>query len=222
MIKIEIWSDINCPFCYIGKRQLEAALGEFTQKNTINIHWRSFELDPFTIPAKGADSTDLLAKKYGRDRIWAQEMNRSMEELALKYNLHFRLDRVIAANSFNAHRLLQMARDHSPQNELQNELYDKLFSYKFIQGKDISDFEVLREAGSSLGMNPQAINEMLRSEQYTYEVRLDEEVAAGLNIRGVPYFYFNKQIAISGARPIVEFTRALEKCAQFEVSRMLD
>lgn len=220
MIKIEIWSDINCPFCYIGKRHLEAALADFPQKNLVDIVWRSFELDPHTHPAKGADSTDLLAKKYGRDRQWALEMNRSMEDLAKKVNLNFQLDRVIAANSFNAHRLLQMAKDQSAK--IQNELYELLFSYKFIEGKDISDFEVLREAGATLGMKPQAINEMLRSDQYTYEVRLDEEVAGGLNIRGVPYFYFNKQIAISGARPIVEFSNALEKCGRFEVSRMLD
>lgn len=220
MIKIEVWSDINCPFCYIGKKHLESALSHFAHIGPVDLIWKSFELDPYSKPPKGTNNTDYLARKYGKDRTWAKKMNESMTIMAKAAGLHFNLDQVIVANSFDAHRLLQMAKHKALV--VQDELNEKLFSYKFTEGKDISDPDVLRDAGLSVGLEGPAISEMLKSDQYSYEVRLDEEVAGALGIRAVPYFIFNKHISISGAKPVSEMINVLKECADFQVSRELD
>lgn len=206
MIKVDVWSDINCPFCYIGKRHLEVALSQLPHKE-VEIIWHSFELDPFSHPPKGADSTDLLAKKYGRDRNWAIEMNQNVTQMAARAGLDFQLEKAIAANSLNAHRLIHLAGTHG----LQGEMKEKLLSAKFVRGLDISDEDTLVKLGEEVGIKSNEIRSMLSSDLYTNQVRRDEEEAARLGIRGVPFFIVNNQFALSGAQPVEAFQEVFSK-----------
>lgn len=204
-MKIEIWSDINCPFCYIGKRHLEKALTSFPHE--VEVEWRSFELDPHTHPSKGSDQMELLAHKYGKDRAWAVQMNENMTEMAAKSGLKFHMEKVIPANSFNAHRLIHLAKKHN----LQGQMKEKLLSAKFVEGKDIADPAFLTQCGEDLGLPVNEITHMFESEEFSQDVRNDEEMAGALGIRGVPFFVFNKRGALSGAQPSEVFLDVLNQ-----------
>lgn len=205
MVKIEIWSDINCPFCYIGKRHLEKALSDFDGE--VEIEWKSFELDPFAHPVKGSDQTELLAKKYGKPLEWAKEMNAQITEKAREVGLQFRMDQVVPANTFNAHRLLHLAKKYA----LQNEMKERLLKARFEEGLDVGDLMVLPRLGEEIGLKPEDMKELFNSHRYANEVREEEEKAAELGIRGVPFFVFNGKYAVSGAQPVEVFKSVLEK-----------
>lgn len=220
MIKVEIWSDINCPFCYIGKRHLEMALENFHGRQDVLIEWKSFELDPLSQPSSKANSTELLARKYGRDLSWALEMNNELTEMAKSAGLDFHLDKVVPANSFNAHRLLHLAKSKSP--EVQNSLNEILLSYKFIEGKNINSHECLRDAGIAAGLYPESLLAVLESDKFGQDVRKEEDQAAAMGIRAVPHFRFNRVNAVNGARPPEVFLQMLEDCSQFEPGRIIE
>lgn len=204
MIKIDVWSDINCPFCYIGKRHLEQALEKSGKLKDVEINWKSFELDPEAQAAQG-DPTELLAKKYGRDRKWAEEMHANVTEMAAMAGLDFHLEKTVPANSFNAHRLLHLAK----QYKLQNELKEKLLASKFVDGKDIGNMGVLKEVAFAIGLDREEVERVLSSDKFAYEVRKDEKEAAQIGIRGVPFFVFNSKSALSGAHPVETFIEVL-------------
>lgn len=205
MIKIEVWSDINCPFCYIGKRQLEEALKILGRP--ASVEWKSFELDPESRPLKGSDHTELLAKKYGRTKEWAREMNENITEMARENGLEFHMEKVVPANSFDAHRLLHLAKREGSQSALK----ERLLKAKFTEGKDISEFETLRACARDVGLDEKMVEKVLRGEDFGHEVRQDETMAASLGISGVPFFIFNKKWALSGARGAEVFLEVLEK-----------
>lgn len=205
MIKVEIWSDINCPFCYIGKRHFEAALAKFPNKEQVQVEWKSFELDPHANPPKGADNFDLLAKKYGRDRKWAVEMNNNVTQMAAKAGLKFDLEHAVPANSFNGHRLIQLAKTQN----LQEQMKERLLAAKFVEGRDINDPVVLKAESVKVGLDENSVNRLFDSEDFAKEVRADEAQAAQLGISGVPFFVFNQQYALSGAQPVEAFTELL-------------
>lgn len=202
-MKIEIWSDINCPFCYIGKRHLEKALATFSKE--VEIEWKSFELDPHTHPPKGSDQMELLARKYGKDRAWAIQMNENMTAMAKESGLNFHMDQVVPANSFNAHRLIHLAKKHN----LQGEMKERLLSAKFVEGKDIGDSAILTALAQEVGVPAHVITHLFETDEFSAEVRSDEEMAGALGIRGVPFFVFNKKVALSGAQPVETFLEVL-------------
>lgn len=204
MIQIKIWSDINCPFCYIGKRHLEAALGKF-KDDEVEIEWKSFELDPSANPPKGANAEELLARKYGRDIQWAKEMNANMTAMALKAGLHFNMDKLVPANSFNAHRIIHLAKKSGKQDEMK----EALLSAKFVEGKDISDVETLVSVAASVGVAESDARRVLMGQEFASEVRQDENEARELQISGVPFFVFNQKYAVSGAQPPEAFLEVL-------------
>lgn len=220
MIKVEIWSDINCPFCYIGKRHLEMAMENFSGKNNVVVEWKSFELDPLSQPSPNENSAELLARKYGRDLNWALEMNAEITRLASNAGLDFHLDKVVPASSFNAHRLLHLAKSKSIR--VQNDLKENLLSFKFIEGKNINSHECLRDAGIAAGLEPDEILAVLESDKFGQDVRKEEEQAAAMGIRAVPHFRFNRTNIISGARPPEIFLQMLEECARFEPGRIIE
>lgn len=222
MIKIEAWIDINCPFCYIGKKHLEAAITKFqkTKNNhskNIEVEWKSFELDPFTMPDKKTDSTDLLARKYGKDRAWAMQMNLNMTKMARASGLDFHLEKMIAANSFHAHRLMHLAASES----LANQMCEKLFFAKFCEGLDIGNMTTLKELALSVGLNQDMIIAVMESDKFSDEVRKDEEQATHIGIRGVPFFVFNKEHALSGAQPVEVFEQMLLEASKFVIDPSL-
>lgn len=206
MIKIEAWSDINCPFCYLGKRNLEEALRKFGDKD-LSVEWKSFELDPAGKPAAGADNTDLLARKYGRNREWAQGMNERITSMARTMGLDFHMERVVPANSFNAHRLLHLAKSRG----LQSEMKDKLLSAKFIDGKDINDPDELARLAQDVGLEQDEALDIISGDKYSQEVREDERMADSLGIHAVPFFVMNGEYALSGAQPVDTFLEVLNQ-----------
>src|SRR5215217_6895988 len=148
-MKVDIWSDVRCPFCYIGKRKFEAALAQFEQKDEVEVEWHSFELDPNAETVPGASAVDYLAEKYGRPREWAEEMHENVTATAAEVGLDFHLDISVVANSFDAHRLIQLAKSEG----LGDAIEEKLFEGYFTFGKDISDHSTLIEIGVAAGLD---------------------------------------------------------------------
>jgi predicted DsbA family dithiol-disulfide isomerase len=138
-LKIEIWSDVMCPFCYIGKRRVEQALAQFPHNDRVEIEWKSFQLDPTTQAQPGKSTYAYLAEKYGKDLAWSMEMHTNITEQAKKDGLDYRFDKAIIANSFDAHRLSHLGK----ANHVGNELEELIFKAYFTEGKDVSDHEVL-------------------------------------------------------------------------------
>ena len=206
MIKVEIWSDINCPFCYIGKKNFERALAQFPRAESVEIEWKSFELDPFAHPPKGTSNIDLIAQKYGRDRAWVESMNERIADMGRENGLEFHFEKVIPANSFRAHKLLHLAKFYGVQDELK----EALLRAKFTDGKDISDEATLINIAESVKLDPAEVKEVLESKRYDADVRGDEERAAMMGIRGVPFFVINGTDALSGAQPPEAFLEVLE------------
>lgn len=206
MIKVQVWSDINCPFCYIGKKNFERALEKFPRAESVELEWKSFELDPSGHPPKGADNIDLIAKKYGRDRAWVESMNQRIADMGKENGIVMNLERVVPANSFKAHKLLHMAKFYG----IQDDLKEALFRAKFTDGKDIDDESVLTELATGVKLDPDEVREVLAGKRYNEDVRKDEEEAGRLGIRGVPFFVINQTEALSGAQPPEAFLEVLE------------
>lgn len=203
-MKIDIWSDVACPFCYIGKRHLEAALEQFPHKNDVEVTWHNFELDPNAARDNKEDQYTLLARKYGMSREQAIENTDRVAASGEKAGLAFAFDKVIPTNTFDAHRLIQFAAQHGKQDEME----ERLFSAYFMEGKHISNKETLLAIAKELGLDA---SEVLNSDAYTKEVRKDEADAQSLGVRGVPFFVFDMKYAVSGAQPVDVFTQTLQK-----------
>ena len=208
-MNVDIWMDLTCPFCYIGKKKFFAALEQYPGKDQVTVHLRSFELDPSASKDYPGSVYDWLAKRYGRTHEEVLEMNRPVLQQAASLGLTFNLDRAKPTNSFDAHRLLHFAA--AKQKSLI--LSDVLFKAYFNEGKNISDIDVLSEAAVSAGLDEGDVKAMLLSEEFADRVRADEALAQRLSIRGVPFFLFNEKYAISGAQPTSVFLDGLEKIA---------
>ncbi|MET0759951.1 MAG: DsbA family oxidoreductase [Flavobacterium sp.] len=209
-LKIQVWSDIMCPYCYIGKRRIEEALALFEHKETVEIEWKSFQLDATFTASPGDNTIDHLAKKYQKDTTWAKEMVANMTQNAKNSGLDFHFEKAILANSFHAHRLLHLAKKH----HLSNELEEQLFKAYLTDGKDVNDLKTLSEIGQKIGLDPKAIEQVLHSDAYAKEVKQDIEEANAIGVQGVPFFVFDNKYAISGAQPVTAFVQTLEKVWQ--------
>ncbi|WP_426493361.1 DsbA family oxidoreductase [Hymenobacter sp. 102] len=209
-MKIEIWSDILCPFCYIGKRRLEKALASFPHAQDVEIQWRSFELDPQANPTPGESQYARLAHKYGQSEAWARQMSANMAQSAAQEGLAFDFDRVVPANSLRAHRLVHLAAQHGRQDAAK----ERLFKAYLEEGLDINDVATLTRLGAELQLPAAEVEQLLASDQFEQAVRYDEYQAQQLNIRGVPYFVFEDKYAVSGAQPTELFQEVLEKVWQ--------
>ena len=206
-MKVEIWSDIVCPFCYIGKRKFEKALNSFTQKENVEVVWRSFQLDPDLKQVPGQSVHQYLAKRKGVSAEEGKRMNDSMSQMAKEVGLHYKFDEAIINNTMDAHRLSHLALQHG----LQNEVEEKLFAAYYTEGKDIGDVETLVQVGESAGLKGIEIRNMLASDDFVQAVQLDQYEAQQVGARGVPFFVFNDKYAVSGAQPSELFTQVLDK-----------
>jgi predicted DsbA family dithiol-disulfide isomerase len=206
-MKVDIWSDVNCPFCYIGKRKFELALEQFEHKDQVEIEWHSFELDPHAETRPGLNAYDYLAEKKGQTREWSVQMHKQVAGAAAEVGLKFDFDQVVIANSFNAHRLIQLAKSKG----LDDEIEEQLFIAHFTQGKNIDDHAVLIETGKAAGLEQAEIEALLEGDTFTSEVRADEQTAQQIGISGVPFFIINQKLAVSGAQPPATFLGALEQ-----------
>jgi predicted DsbA family dithiol-disulfide isomerase len=206
-MKVKIWSDVRCPFCYIGKRKFEMALEKFQHKNDVEVEWKSFELDPILITQPDVNATVHLSEIKGISKERANEMQQYVTQVAKEVGLHFNFDKTIVANSFNAHRLIQFAKSKGFGNEAE----EALFKAHFIEGKNIDNKEVLLHIAINIGVDENETTKMLTSDAFAKEVKQDEMQAQDFGISGVPFFVLNDKYAVSGAQSPETFLKAMEQ-----------
>ncbi len=206
-MRIEIWSDVVCPWCYIGKRNLEAALAEFPHADQVTVEWRSFELDPTTPTQVGLSMDEVLERKYGMSPDQAATANRQMTELAARVGLEYHLDRVRIGNTFDAHRLLHLAAHEGRGGEMKERL---LHAY-FTEGRTVSDPASLTDLAAEIGLDRERVGAVLASDEYADEVRADEARAVELGSTGVPFFVLDGRFGIPGAQPPDVLLRLLHR-----------
>lgn len=203
---VEIWSDVVCPFCYIGKRKFEQALEKFPQKDQINIVWKSFQLDPGA-PTEGTDYVKSLSDRKGWSVEQTRQITQNVTNMAAEVGLEYHFERAISANSFDAHRFAHLAE----QQGLQDAAEEALFKAHFVEGKNIADRQMLVQLGASIGLDAALVQQTLDSEAFSDEVRKDIEEARQLRVSGVPFFVFDRKYAVSGAQDTSVFLQTLEK-----------
>jgi predicted DsbA family dithiol-disulfide isomerase len=208
-LRVEIWSDIACPWCYIGKRHLEQALDRFAHKDDVEIVWRAFELDPSAPRVRDSSQTyaERLARKYGTQPQEAQRRIDQMVGVAAKDGLEFRFDHIKPGNTFDAHRLLHLAHDRG----IQDAVKERLLRAYMTEGQAIGDPAVLLTLAREAGLDEQEARDVLDGDRYTAEVRADEVLARQLGISGVPFFVLAGRLGVSGAQPADVLLGALDK-----------
>ena len=206
-MEINIWSDVRCPFCYIGKRKFEMALEKFPHKDKVKVIWKSFELDPNLKTNTKVSAMEHLSKAKGISKAQAEGMQQHVATVAKEIGLDFKSNKTIIANSFNAHRLIQLAKTKG----LGNEMEEALFKAHFVEGKNIDDKETLLETGVSIGLDESDVNEIFTSDAFSKEVKEDEMQAQSIGINGVPFFVLNNKYAVSGAQSPETFSEVLEQ-----------
>ena len=207
-LTVEIWSDVVCPWCYIGKRRFEAALAGFPHE--VETVWRSFELDPGAPATREHNATEHLAAKYGMSLEQAQASHAQMTELAAAEGLEYHFETARGGNSFDAHRLIHLAAAHGKQAEAQ----ERVMRAYFTEGVAIGDREQLVALAVDLGLDPDEARSVLESDAYAEAVREDEHLAQRIGIQGVPFFVLGRRYGVSGAQPADVLVQALEKaCA---------
>lgn len=204
---IEIWSDIACPWCYIGRRRFEKALNQFEHHDQVEVIWRSYQLDPNAPRAYAGNVNDLLVQRYGMSRKQAEAIHAQVTTLAAQEGLAYRFDRAHPVNSFDAHRLIHLAAHHG----LQGEMKERVQKAYFTDGLVISNHDTLVQLAVEVGLEAVEVRQMLASDAYTDAVRADERRAAMLGIQGVPFFVLNEQYGVSGAQDPAVFLNALEQ-----------
>lgn len=209
-MKIEIWSDVVCPWCYIGKRRIESALAEFAHADEVEVHWRSFQLDPGapTEPTEG--TATMLARKYGQSPEGAKQMQDRVEAVAAEEGLVYRLADTLHLNTVDAHRVIHLAHQQGGI-ELQGRVKEALLEAYFTHARNVADHRVLREVADATGLDPARVDEVLGSREFEQEVWADIEQAQAYGASGVPFFVIDQKYGVSGAQPTEVFTQVIEK-----------
>ena len=204
-MKIEIWSDIICPFCYIGKRQLETALAEFPNEE-FEIEWKSFQLDPTITSQSGKDVYTFLAERKGISVEQSVEMHKGVTERAKSVGLDYHFDKTIISNSLTAHRIIQFAKT----KKLGDEMEEIFFKAYFTEGRDLNDGPTLIELAAKAGLDQTQVLEVLKDENlFLNNVHADIHEANQIGVQGVPFFVFDRKYAVSGAQPVVTFVQTI-------------
>jgi predicted DsbA family dithiol-disulfide isomerase len=216
-MRVEIWSDLACPWCYIGKRRLEAALARFEHPEVVEVTWRSFELDPASPRLHQGDPTRALAAKYGVTLEQAAAFQAHMTEVAASEGLAFDLLAIHPGNTFDAHRLLHLAADQG----LGDALHERLFAAYLCEGQPIGDRRVLLGLAAEAGIDPGHARGVLDSDSYASQVRAEEAEAAALGITAVPFFVIDRTYAIPGAQPPELLLGALRRAWEEQPERQV-
>ncbi|MES2591232.1 MAG: DsbA family oxidoreductase [Bacteroidota bacterium] len=213
-MKVEIWSDIMCPFCYIGKRKFEKALAQFENAEQVEISWKSFQLNPGmkTDPKKSIN--EYLSEIKGMPLEQAKEINEHVTQLAKAVGLQYNFDKAIVANSLDAHRLIQFAKEKNKDGEAE----ERLFKAYFTEGKNIADHATLALLASEIGLDQEEVQSFLKSNKYTEEVNNDIAEAQKIGVRGVPFFVIDRKYGVSGAQESDTFLQALTKAWSEKIS----
>lgn len=206
-MKVEIWSDYQCPYCYIGKRKFAAALEQFAHKEQVEVQFKSFELDPNSPVDYGKSVFELMSEKKGMPIEQMKAMSIQFKAQAMENGLDFQLETQIPTNTFDAHRLMKFAATKGKAEEIN----EALFAATFSLGKHIGKPEVLVKLAESVGLDGTETSEILASDTFTTEVQQEEAEASRLGITSVPFFVINRKYAISGAQPTEVFLETLDK-----------
>lgn len=207
-MKVEVWSDFVCPFCYIGKVRLEKALAQFSHKDDVEVEFKSFELDPNAPLYSGKSIHESLAEKYGMSIEQAKQNNAQIGAQAAQIGLTFNFDEMKPTNTFDAHRLAKFAKEHGKEQDITEKL---LYAY-FTEAKNIGDAGMLADIAEDVGLDRQELLHVLNNKAiYANDVRADQRQAQQLGITGVPFFVIDQKYAISGAQPLETFAGALKK-----------
>jgi predicted DsbA family dithiol-disulfide isomerase len=206
---VDIWSDVVCPWCYLGKRRFERALGGFAGRDEVTVTYRSFELDPGMPPGITMPTVDLLASKYRMSPEQAEQAQRQMEQRAAGDGLNFRMDGLVSGNTRDAHRLLQLAKARGRQAEL----IECLHRAYFTEQASVFDHSSLAGLAGQAGLDPGEAAQVLAGDQYGDAVDADEEMARSLGATGVPFFVVGRRYAFSGAQSPETIAEVLERAA---------
>lgn len=201
-MKIEVWSDIVCPWCYIGKRRLETALADFD--GAVEVEWKSFQLDPDFPRGKAIPVYDALEQKFGGQ---VRQMTERVIDLAKVEGLHYDYDHAVMVNTFDAHRLAH----HAKSQGLGPEMHERLMRAQLIEGETLNDVDTLVRLAEELGV--EGAGPVVTSDKYTAEVEADIQEARLLGANGVPFFVLDRKYGVSGAQPVEVFAKALETAA---------
>jgi predicted DsbA family dithiol-disulfide isomerase len=206
-MKIEIWSDVVCPFCYIGKRKLERALEKFPYRDKVEVEWKSFQLNPDLQTNPSISTLEHLAQSKGWSIAQTRQITSNVVEMAKAEGLNFDFDKAVVANTKNAHQLIHLAKEFGKQDQIKESLLKAYFS----EGKNVDDPDTLIEVGTASGLDPVVITAMLESNRYEIAVNQDINESKLLGVRGVPFFVIDRKFGISGAQPDEIFDQTLEK-----------
>lgn len=208
-MRVDIWSDVVCPFCYIGKKRLEAAAEQAGLE--LEVHWHSYELDPEAPIRQEVSNSERLAQKYGRTVAEVEEMQRNIAAMAAEEGIQFNWENANSGNTFNAHRIIHLAQSKGLGSEAKEAFF---YSY-MTQGLPIGERETIEDVAARIGLNPVEVEDVLNSEEYADFVKFDEEVARDqLKVTGVPFFVFDQRIALAGAQPREVFLQVFEKALE--------
>lgn len=206
-MKIEIWSDVICPFCYIGKRNFETALEHFGDKEHVVVEWKSFQLDPSIPDVAGESYEEYLIKRKGMPAEQVKGMLGNVTEMAKQVGLHYHLDKSVIVNSQKAHELIRFAKSKG----LGSRVEERLFGAFFTEGKNIADTETLVQLGQDIGLSASELKAAFENENYKYQVAQDIQESQNLSVKGVPFFVLDRKYAVSGAQPPAAFLETLDK-----------
>jgi predicted DsbA family dithiol-disulfide isomerase len=204
-MKVEIWSDVVCPFCYVGKRKFENALRQFAHRDDVQIEWKSFQLTPDFVPVPGESIHASLAKKKGVSEAEGRRMGDHMTQIAKEVGLNYDFDKTIPANTFLAHQLIHFGAHHGQQSAMK----ERLFAAYYLEGQDLNSLDTLVSLAAEIGLDADAARQALLAGTYANEVRRDEYEAQQIGVRGVPFFVFDDKYAVSGAQPSEVFAEVL-------------
>jgi predicted DsbA family dithiol-disulfide isomerase len=207
---VEIFSDVVCPWCYLGKRRFERALAGFEQRDDVTVVHRSFQLDPSTPDGPGVPTVEMLSGKYGMTVEQAEQMQRQMEQRAAADGLEYHLDGQLSGNTFRAHRLLHLARERGRQDEL----LERLFAAYFTERRSVFDDDALAGLSAEAGLDRAEAERVLATDEYASDVEQDLADARAFGITGVPFFVIDRRFGVSGAQPAEVLSSALQQAAQ--------
>jgi predicted DsbA family dithiol-disulfide isomerase len=206
-MKIEIWSDIACPFCYLGKRKFDLALAQFSGKDDVEIEWKSFLLNPDLTSDPTVSIFQYLAENKGFAEEQARQMTSHITESGSAVGLDYQFSDVVLANTMKAHQLLHESRVQGFQHEME----ERLFEAHFVEGKNIDDVNILVELAAEVGLNTTALDIKILTGEYSQEIDSDINLAQQFGVRGVPFFVFDRKYAVSGAQEMETFLTTMNK-----------
>ncbi len=209
---LEIWSDVACPYCYIGKRHLETALESFPQADEVTVRWRSFQLAPDAPRQIEGTQLEHLARKYGRTLEEAAQMQDNMTQMAAESGVEMQLDRVQLTNTYDAHRLLQYAHTAGQQDAMK----ERLLRAYFVEGEHLGEHATLTRLATEAGLPQDRVAHVLASDDFGAEVRRDNEQAQEFGLQGVPAFVLDRRFGLTGAQPPEVIAQGLQRALDLQ------